>query len=150
MAVDTTLISDSTMAVKDVLNYDSILKQLIDGDFNIPSTVKFKFLGMRKQYESVVANFEAIRNELIQKYGSEDKDGNIGIFAPDPDSYDSDDDFSAALEEYSKTAREFDEEINAVLDTDSELKLQKFKYTDLIDAHIPSDILLALFDLMEE
>ena len=59
------------MKVKEVLNYNRIIKAIIDNADDVNSLVKFKLLGMLKQFEPIVTNFETIRDEKIVKYGLE-------------------------------------------------------------------------------
>ena len=51
-----------------VINANEILKRLIENkDLNINCILKFKLLGIMKELEPVVANFEYVKNEKIKE-----------------------------------------------------------------------------------
>lgn len=138
------------MLVKDVLKYNDIIKSIIDNAKDVNALVKFRLLGMCKQFEPVVANFAVIQNEKIKQYGTTAEDGNIGIFAPKKESFENDEDFEKAQKEFEDTIEKFDTDINEVLNSETEIEIKKFKYTDIVDAGLPADYLLAIYDLIEE
>lgn len=138
------------MKTEDILKYDDIIKSLIDNATDINSLIKFKLLGMLKQFETEVQNFEKIRGELISKYGSTDDEGRIGIFTPIKENYDSDEEFNKAVKDYEDSVNKFNEELNVILESDSTTKINKFKAEDIMNAGIPADYLIALYDLIEE
>ena len=57
------------MLVKDVLKYNRIIKAIIDNTTDVNALVKFKLLGMLKQFEPTILNYETIRVEKINEYG---------------------------------------------------------------------------------
>ena len=138
------------MTTKDILKYNDIIKNLIDNATDVNSLVKFKFLGMLKQFEPVIQNYETIRNDLINKYGKSDGNGGVGIFLPKKDDYESDEDFNNAMKEYDNTISNLNNELEKILDEDVEIKIKKFKAEDIMSVGIPADFLMALYDLIEE
>lgn len=138
------------MIIKDILNYNRIIKMLIDNEPNINSLIKFRLLGMLKQFEPAVENYEKIRDELISKYGKSDDDGRFGIFPPIKDNYDSDEKFEEAKKEFEDTIQKFNEEITKIGESESEINIVKFKADDIMNAGIPADYLVVLYDLIEE
>ena len=55
-----------------VLDLNAMLKAIIDNtELKIDSLLKFKLLGILKNIEIPVNNFEAVRNEKIREYGKE-------------------------------------------------------------------------------
>lgn len=138
------------MTVNDILNYNNIIKGIIDNTKEVNALVKFKLLGMCKQFEPIVENFETVRQEKIAQYGTKDENGNIGIFSPNKDDFKDDKDYDKALYEYQKTISNFTNAIDEVLNSDADTTIKKFKYSEIMDAGIPSDYLIAIYDLIEE
>lgn len=147
------------MTVLEIMNYNDTLKKIIDSDSKVDALIKFKFLGMLKQFEPVVQNFEKIREDKIREYGTADDMGNIGIRPPKEEDFKSEEDgetvidtegLAKAQKEFEETVKKFENDLNKVLQSDAEIELKKFKYSELIDKGIPADFLLGLYDLIEE
>lgn len=137
------------MKVNEILQYDETMKNLIDNT-NMDVKIKFRFLNMRKQFEPVVQNFQQMREEILQKYSEKKEDGSMGIFEPERDAFESDKDYDAALKKFQDTVESFQKDVNSILNDDANIELVKFKAEDIMNAGIPSDALLAIFDLIEE
>jgi len=137
------------MKVNEILQYDDTMKNLIDNT-NMDVKIKFRFLNMRKQFEPVVQNFQQMREEILQKYAEKREDGSMGIFEPERKSFESDKDYDAALKKFQGTVESFQKDVNSILNDDANIELTKFKAEDIMNAGIPSDALLAIFDLIEE
>ena len=139
------------MKIKEVLMYNDVIKSIIDNGVEISPLMKFKFLGIIVQLKPTVDNFEQTRNELIQKYGKVGKDGQFGIIQPNEDDYEKDDaTFANDMEEYQKTLDTFNKDLISILESDIDITMPKFKANDIMNAGIPSDVLVALYDLIEE
>ena len=147
------------MTVLEIMNYNNTLKKIIDSDSKVDALIKFKFLGMLKQFEPVVQNFEKIREDKIREYGTADDMGNIGIRPPKEEDFKSEENgetvidtegLAKAQKEFEETVEKFEGDLKKVLDADAEIELKKFKYSELIDKGIPADFLLGLYDLIEE
>lgn len=116
-----------------VINANEILKRIIDNkDLNINCISKFKLLGIMKELEPVVANFEFVKNEKIKEYGKEDENGQVSI---NP-------------EEEPEMFKKYQEEIQELLSTT--VKVDTVKASDVIDKDIPADALVAIYDLISE
>lgn len=137
------------MTVQTVLQYDSIMQNLIDNT-NIDGIYKFKFLQMRKQFEPAVANFNKVRDEILSKHSEVNEEGQTGIFRPNRDKFESDEDYDKAVKKYEESIEEFNKEIQPIFDEEVKIEFQKFKAVDIMNSGIPSDALLALYDLIEE
>ena len=137
------------MTVQTVLQYDSIMSNLIDNT-NIDGIYKFKFLQMRKQFEPAVANFNKVREEILAKHSKTNDEGQLGIFQPVREKFDSDDAYNTAVKEYETSITKFNEELQPILDEEVKIEFKKFKAADIMNSGIPSDALLALYDLIEE
>ena len=117
-----------------VLELNNMLKAIIDNtELKIDSLFKFKLLGILKNIEIPVNNFETIRNEKIREYGKENDEGNIGISADDTESME-----------------KFTNDMNEVINSDVEVNIQKLKATDVFDKGLPADYLVGLYPIIEE
>ena len=117
-----------------VLDLNVMLKAIIDNtELKIDSLLKFKLLGILKNIEIPVNNFEAVRNEKIREYGKENDEGNIGISADDTES----------MEKFTK-------DMNEVINSDVEVNIQKLKATDVFDKGLPAEYLVGLYSIIEE
>ena len=117
-----------------ILDLNNMLKAIIDNtELKIDSLLKFKLLGILKNIEIPVNNFEAVRNEQIREYGKENDEGNIGISADDTES----------MEKFTK-------DMNEVINSDVEVNIQKLKAADVFDKGLPADYLVGLYPIIEE
>ena len=126
------------MKLKDILNINQILKMIIDNsELNIDVLLKFKLLGIMKNIEVPINNFDIIRNEKIREYGkeTEDKNGNktIGIDIDDKE-----------------CMKKFSNDLNKILDSDVEINIQKLKPSDVFDKGLPAEYLVGLYSIIEE
>ena len=117
-----------------VLDLNAMLKAIIDNtELKIDSLLKFKLLGILKNIEIPVNNFEAVRNEKIREYGKENDEGNIGISADDTESME-----------------KFTNDLNEVINSEIEVNIQKLKATDVFDKGLPAEYLVGLYSIIEE
>ena len=117
-----------------VLDLNAMLKAIIDNtELKIDSLFKFKLLGILKNIEIPVNNFEAVRNEKIREYGKENDEGNIGISADDTESME-----------------KFTNDLNEVINSDVEVNIQKLKAVDVFDKGLPAEYLVGLYSIIEE
>lgn len=117
-----------------VLDLNTMLKAIIDNtELKIDSLLKFKLLGILKNIEIPVNNFEVVRNEKIREYGKENDEGNIGISADDTESME-----------------KFTNDMNEVINSDVEVNIQKLKPTDVFDKGLPAEYLVGLYSIIEE
>ena len=117
-----------------VLDLNAMLKAIIDNtELKIDSLLKFKLLGILKNIEIPVNNFEAVRNEKIREYGKENNEGNIGISADDKESME-----------------KFTNDMNEVINSDVEVNIQKLKAVDVFDKGLPAEYLVGLYSIIEE
>ena len=138
------------MKVESVIMYNNIIKDIIDNAQDVNALVKFKMLGMLKQFEPTIANFEIIRNEKIKKYGTESDNGNFGIYAPNRDKFGNDKDYENAIKEYEEAINNLNRDLDKVAKSEVEVEFNKFKSADIMNAGIPANYLVALYDLIEE
>ena len=121
-----------------VLEINNVLKSIIDNtELKIDALFKFRLLGIMKNLEVPIANFNVIRDEKIKEYGKELEDENgdksIGIDANDKD----------AIAKFSK-------DINKVIDSEVEVNIEKLKAIDVFDKGLPTEYLVKLYPIIEE
>ena len=117
-----------------VLELNNMLKAIIDNtELKIDSLLKFKLLGILKNIEIPVNNFESVRNEKIREYGKENDEGNIGISADDTESME-----------------KFTNDMNEVINSEVEVNIQKLKPIDIFDKGSPAEYLVGLYSIIEE
>lgn len=128
------------MTLNDALVLNDIVKALIDNtELKISSIFKFKLLGIAKNLEIPVSNYQMIRDEKIREYGTESTDeegnptGGVEIKADDTES----------IEKFTKDMNEF-------IQSEIEIDIQKLKVQEVFDAGVPSDYLVRLFNIIEE
>ena len=121
-----------------VLEINNVLKSIIDNtELKIDALFKFRLLGIMKNLEVPIANFNVIRDEKIKEYGKEleDENGNksIGIDANDKDAI-----------------AKFSEDINKVIDSEIDVNIEKLKAIDVFDKGLPTEYLVKLYPIIEE
>ena len=121
-----------------VLEINNVLKSIIDNtELKIDALFKFRLLGVMKNLEVPIANFNVIRDEKINEYGkeTEDENGNksIGISVEDKD----------AIAKFSK-------DINNVIDSEVDVNIEKLKAIDVFDKGLPTEYLVKLYPIIEE
>ena len=121
-----------------VLEINNVLKQIIDNsELKIDALFKFRLLGIMKNLEVPITNFNVIRDEKIKEYGKEleDENGNksIGIDANDKDAI-----------------AKFSEDINKVIDSEVEVNIEKLKAINVFDKGLPTEYLVKLYPIIEE
>ena len=123
-----------TIKLDTALKLNVVLKSIIDNtDLKIDPLFKFKLLGIMKNLEIPISNFEAIRNEKIREYGKEDKDGNFSI-----------------LKEDVENMEKFVKDIDVLVDSDVEVNIQALKVTDVFNKGLPAPYLVGLYPIIEE
>ena len=121
-----------------ILEINNVLKSIIDNtELKIDALFKFRLLGIMKNLEVPIANFNVIRDEKIKEYGKEleDENGNksIGIDANDKDAI-----------------AKFSEDINKVIDSEIDVNIEKLKAIDVFDKGLPTEYLVKLYPIIEE
>ena len=124
--------------VGNVLEINNVLKQIIDNsELKIDALFKFRLLGIMKNLEVPIANFNVIRDEKIKEYGKEleDENGNksIGIDANDKETVD-----------------KFSKDINKVIESEVDVNINKLKSVDVFDKGLSAEYLVRLYPIIEE
>lgn len=121
-----------TLKLKDVLKLNNALKAIID-DIDIDALLKFRLLGIMKEIESHVTNFNLICNEKIAEYGKKDDEGNITIPSEDKEAI-----------------KKFNEVMRKVTDSEVSIHVIKIKSKEIFSKGIKSEYLMGLYPIMEE
>lgn len=122
--------------LSEVLNLNNVIKAIIDEPDKNTKTdalLKFKLLGIMKNIELHVTNFEVIRNEKIREYGKTDENNNISISPED-----------------TEAISKFTQDINTLLNSDVTVTIDKLKAADVFDKGVPAEYLVELYSIMEE
>lgn len=124
------------LKLSEVLNLNNVIKAIInepDKNTKTDALLKFKLLGIMKNIELHVANFEVIRNEKIREYGKTDENNNISISPED-----------------TEAISKFTQDINTLLNSDVTVTIDKLKAADVFDKGVPAEYLVELYSIMEE
>lgn len=138
------------MTIRELLDYNSSIKTIIDNAKDVSALVKYKLLTMCKQIEPVEETVEKVRLEIINKYGTKKEDGSVGIWEPARDDYENDSDYDEAVTKYHSNIEQFQNDMNSLLNSESDITIKKFKSSEIFDAGLPADYLLAIYNLIEE
>lgn len=119
------------MKLQEIIYANQVLKTVIDNaDIEITPKLKFKLLGIMKEFEPIISNFEVIRNELISQYGTKDDEGHISINREDTESM-----------------KNFNNAIQPLIEEEVNVNYEKLSQEEVFT--LPSDVLLALYSLIE-
>jgi len=121
-----------TLKLKDVLNLNNALKAIID-EIDIDALLKFRLLGIMKEIENHVTNFNLICNEKITEFGTKDEEGNITIPSEDKEAI-----------------RKFNDVMRRVTDSEVSINVIKIKSTEIFSKGIKSEYLIWLYPIIEE
>lgn len=138
------------MTIRELLDYNSSIKAIIDNAKDVNALVKYKLLTMCKQIEPIEETVEKVRLEIINKYGTKKEDGSVGIWEPARDDYENDSDYDEAVTKYHSNIEQFQNDMNSLLNSESDITIKKFKSSEIFDAGLPADYLLAIYNLIEE
>lgn len=122
------------LQLSEVLNLNQTLKLIIDDTTRkIDPLFKFRLLGIMKSIEGHIANFEIIRNEKINEYGTKAEDGSVSIPKDDLESI-----------------KKFNNDLMAVINSDVEINVSKLQAGEVFDHGVNAEYLVGLYPIMEE
>lgn len=127
------------MKLKEILNLNQIIKLIIDNNnLKIDSLLKFRLLGILKDIEPSVSNYETIRNENIREFGQpvNDEKGNIISYEIPQDN--------------EVSINKFKESLEKLLDNDVQITIHKLKASEVFDKGLSADYLVSLYPIIEE
>lgn len=123
------------LKLRDLLKANYALENILDNHENekIDALFKFKILGILKEFEKYVSNYNQIRNEKIQLYGKQDKNGDTIIPLED-----------------TEAIQKFGNELNPILDSEVQINLQSLEPEDIFARNLHAKILIALYPIIKE
>lgn len=122
------------LTLSEVLNLNHVLKLIIDdSEPTIDSLFKFKLLGIMKSMETLVTNFETIRNEKINEYGKPAEDGSVSIPAEDKEAI-----------------QKFNDDLINLINSEVAVNITKLKASDVFDKGVKAEYLIGLYPIIEE
>ena len=122
------------MKLYEVDKLNHIIKLLFDDkDVNLGAKLKFRLLTIMKQLAPHIESLVTIRNEKIQEYGTVDDNGQYILDPKDTEKF-----------------VKFQEDIDALINEDVDINIQKIKASDLFECNVPADYLVGLYDIIEE
>lgn len=120
------------LKVKDVLKLNRALELILTDHNNskIGTVFQFKILGIMKGLETHIENYNVIRNQKINEYGTPDKDGNIAI-------------------DNQEAIKKFNDDIYPILNNEVRLNIDPLKPEEVFSNNFDAKILIALYPIME-
>jgi hypothetical protein len=124
---------DIKLNLNNVVNiYTLIMNLLKDENTDLTAVFKFQLLGIMKEFESVVQNFETIRNEKIREYGEKNDNGDVTVNPENKENFE-----------------KFQQEISSVLDTEVTVSVTKLKAEDVFKVITDPNALVILYPIIE-
>ena len=122
------------LKLSDLLLINNALEKILNSHSSsgMDALFQFKILGILKELERHVSNFNLIRNEKIKEYGKPGEDGEISIPPED-----------------SPAVQKFHDDLNPILDSEISVALEPLEPKDVFSKNLDAKILLALYPLME-
>ncbi len=122
------------LKLSDLLLINNALEKILNSHSSsgMDALFQFKILGILKELERHVSNFNLIRNEKIKEYGKPGEDGEISIPPED-----------------SQAVQKFHDDLIPILDSEISVALEPLEPKDVFSKNLDAKILLALYPLME-
>lgn len=119
----------------EVLTINENIKNVIENkDLKLDALFKFRLLGIMKQFESFVNNFNVVRNEKVVEYGTKsDEDNKYKIDVKDKE-----------------TMEKFVKDLSDVTNCEVSVNIEMLKAKDIFDIGLPSNVLMALYPIIKE
>ena len=130
---------NKTLKVYQVININSRIKNVIEGESVINAAFKFKLLRLYSEIQGVVKDFEMTKDFLVNKYGKDVVDEN-GEIVPNQKRISPKDD----------NWKDFIKEINAVSDSDVDVNFTPISVEELFGVGLDTDACADLIPIVEE
>lgn len=119
----------------EVLTINENIKNVIENkDLKLDALFKFRLLGIMKQFEGFVSNFNVVRNEKVVEYGTKsDEDNQYKIDVKDKE-----------------TMEKFVKDLSDVTNCEVSVNIEMLKAKDIFDIGLPSNVLMALYPIIKE
>ena len=130
---------NKTLKVYQVININSRIKNVIEGESVINAAFKFKLLRLYSEIQGVVKDFEITKDSLINKYGKDVVDEN-GEIVPN----------QKRISPKDENWKDFIKEINAVGDSDVDVNFTPISVEELFGVGLDTDACADLIPIVEE
>ena len=130
---------NKTLKVYQVININSRIKNVIEGESVINAAFKFKLLRLYSEIQGVVKDFEITKNSLVNKYGKDVVDEN-GEIVPN----------QKRISPKDENWKDFIKEINAVSDSDVDVNFTPISVEELFGVGLDTDACADLIPIVEE
>ncbi len=126
-------ILEITLKLSEVLNINQALKNIIDNPpTKLNSLMKFKMLGILREIDPTVSNFDIIYNEKIIEYGEKQKNGDYKITGDNK-----------------QAVANFNRDIKEVTDSNVTIFIEKLKADEIFESGIKADYLVRLYPIID-
>ena len=130
---------NKTLKVYQVININSRIKNVIEGESVINAAFKFKLLRLYSEIQGVVKDFETTKDSLVNKYGKDVIDEN-GEIVPN----------QKRISPKDENWKDFIKEINAVSDSDVDVNFTPISVEELFGVGLDTDACADLIPIVEE
>ena len=130
---------NKTLKVYQVININSRIKNVIEGESVINAAFKFKLLRLYSEIQGVVKDFEITKDSLVNKYGKDVIDEN-GEIIPN----------QKRISPEDENWKDFIKEINAVGDSDVDVNFTPISVEELFGVGLDTDACADLIPIVEE
>ena len=130
---------NKTLKVYQVININSRIKNVIEGESVINAAFKFKLLRLYSEIQGVVKDFEITKDSLVNKYGKDVVDEN-GEIVPN----------QKRISPKDENWKDFIKEINAVSDSDVDVNFTPISVEELFGVGLDTDACVDLIPIVEE
>lgn len=130
---------NKTLKVYQVININSRIKNIIEGESVINAAFKFKLLRLYSEIQGVVKDFEITKDSLVNKYGKDVVDEN-GEIVPK----------QKRISPEDENWKDFIKEINAVSDSDVDVNFTPISVEELFGVGLDTDACADLIPIVEE
>ena len=130
---------NKTLKVYQVININSRIKNVIEGESVINAAFKFKLLRLYSEIQGVVKDFEITKDSLVNKYGKDVVDEN-GEIVPN----------QKMISPKDENWKDFIKEINAVSDSDVDVNFTPISVEELFGVGLDTDACADLIPIVEE
>lgn len=130
---------NKTLKVYQVININSRIKNVIEGESVINAAFKFKLLRLYSEIQGVVKDFEITKDSLVNKYGKDVVDEN-GEIVPN----------QKRISPKDENWKDFIKEINAVGDSDVDVNFTPISVEELFGVGLDTDACADLIPIVEE
>lgn len=137
------------MKLVDAIKIYSAVKGIVEDDFNVDVTLKYKLLGVVRAISPAIEDFENLRNEYFIQNGEQLEDGSIVIKKPKEEDFDNEDSYNDALKEYDRKIEYIKKQTDKLLNSDVSINIPKLNKDEVFNCGISVERLSELYEIIE-